>query len=185
MVKSRLVNHRSIISKTSRLICCCEMKFLQTRQKKCIPPSGLHSAHAKSEVIKPSCFGVIWPLHKKRSLWTIFCKENCSSFSRKQKKIPWAKVKCGKFQAKMWICEHYIIEEKMSSSSSRKSLWEAEALNPNFRLNFASTGGLIFKPQSANFPKRNMLDLCSGTFLRSLVQSGKGGGLVVLDGFVF
>lgn len=185
MVKSRLVNHRSIISKTSRLICCCEMKFLQTRQKKCIPPSGLHSAHAKSEVIKPSCFGVIWPLQKKKEPLNNFLQRKLFILFQKTKKIPWAKVKCGKFQAKMWICEHYIIEEKMSSSSSRKSLWEAEALNPNFRLNFGSTGGLIFKPQSANFPKRNMLDLCSGTFLRSLVQSGKGGGLVVLDGFVF
>lgn len=85
-----------------------------------------------------------------------------------------------------------IIEAKMSSSSNQKSFLEAEALTLKFRMNFASTVGLIFKPQSANFPQKEeiflklaMLDLCSGAFLRRLVKSGKGGGLVVLDQFVF
>lgn len=105
-VKSRLVSDWPIISKTFGLIRYCEMRFLQMRQK----------VHSSFTTALHAC--QIWS-YKTRLFWSYlsiknkwaseqFSEKKRSSFSRKKKmKIPWAKVKCGKSEAKMQISEHY------------------------------------------------------------------------------
>lgn len=172
------------------------MKFLQTRQKM---HSSFRTALCMCQIqsYKTKLFWSYLSIKKKKKIKKKWASEQFSEKKtvhhfpeKKNQQTLGLRSSVGNFKPK---CETLsVIEAKMSGSSNQKSFLDAEALTLKFRPNFASTVGLIFKPQSANFPQKEeiflklaMLDLCSGAFLRRLVKSGKGGGLVVLDQFVF
>lgn len=164
------------------------MKFLQTRQK----------VHSSFRIVLCTC--QIWSYKtklfwsylsmKKRPLNNFLRRKLFIIFQKKKKKIPWTKIKYGKFQAKMQISEHY--GSKYEQWFKLKDILGGSSTGSKVRAEFCLHHGSDvqttvhwFSQNEQIFLKFGILYLCSTAFLGSLVKSCKGRGWLFCLFFVF